>query len=214
MGSAKAQPETIVQITKNFKGIDVPLSKIKKLVKTVCGRFNTRKSTATVVSIAIVGDAEIREVNKRFLSSNRPTDVISFDLSDEKERKVFELIVSGEMAVKQAKQRGHSSEAELALYVTHGLLHNLGFDDSTQSKAKKMHDTENKILQQLGYDLVYNSYSLLVLSYGFMFSDYELIERKLKSGLCWLDDFGDLYSLRRYTVLLRQCHRFANILTH
>ena len=60
------------------------------------------------------------------------------------------------MAVRQASLRGHSSEAELALYITHGLLHKLGFDDSTKGRAKKMHDIENEILQQLGYGLVYN----------------------------------------------------------
>ncbi len=60
------------------------------------------------------------------------------------------------MALRQADLRGHSSQAELALYITHGLLHNLGFDDSTEDKAKKMHDMEDKILQQLGYGLVYN----------------------------------------------------------
>ena len=60
------------------------------------------------------------------------------------------------MAVRQANLRGHASQAELALYITHGLLHNLGFDDSTDSKARKMHDTEDNILQQLGYGFVYN----------------------------------------------------------
>ena len=69
---------------------------------------------------------------------------------------LFELVVNGEMAVRQAKQRGHSGEAELALYVTHGLLHNLGFDDSTKKKAQKMHRAEDEILQQFGYGLVYN----------------------------------------------------------
>ena len=47
-------------------------------------------------------------------------------------------------------------EAELALYITHGLLHNLGFDDSTEMQAKKMHDTEDEILRQSGFGLVYN----------------------------------------------------------
>jgi probable rRNA maturation factor len=60
------------------------------------------------------------------------------------------------MAVRQANLRGHSSEAELALYITHGLLHNLGFDDSTQGQAEKMHNIENEILQQLGYGPIYN----------------------------------------------------------
>ena len=153
MGSVKQEQDIIVQIAKNFKDIDVNLPKLKKLVKAVCTRFKLSKAT---VSIAIVDDAEIRKVNKQFLNHNCPTDCLSFNLSDDENRKLFELVVNAEKAVKEATLRGHSSEAELALYVTHGLLHNLGFDDSTQGQAKKMHDAEDEILQQLGYGLVYN----------------------------------------------------------
>jgi len=148
MASLKKDQEIVVQIANNFAGIDAPPSKIKKLVQTVFDRFGLSKAT---VSIAIVDDAEIRKLNSRFLNRNSTTDCLSFDLSDTQgpqSPKLFELIVNGEMAVRQANQRGHSSEAELALYITHALLHNLGFDDSTESKAKKMHDTEDNILQQ------------------------------------------------------------------
>jgi probable rRNA maturation factor len=155
MASAKQDQNIIVQITKNFKNIDIHLPKLKKLVKVICNRFKLSKAT---ISIAIVDDAQIRKVNKQFLNKDRPTDCLSFNLSDKKKNslKSFELVVNGEMAVKEANLRGHSSEAELALYITHGLLHNLGFDDSTQDHARKMHDTENEILQQLGYGPVYN----------------------------------------------------------
>ncbi len=157
MGQANQEQDITVQIAKSFDGLDVDFPKLTKLVKSVCSRFRHSKAT---VSIAIVDDAEIRRVNKKFLSCDRPTDCLSFDLSDEKSRskagKLFELVVNGEMALKEAKLRGHSSESELALYVIHGLLHNLGFDDSTKAQAKKMHDTEDEILQQLGYGLVYN----------------------------------------------------------
>ena len=181
MASAKQEQDIVVQIAKNFSGLDVDLPKLKKLVKAVCNRFKLSKAT---VSIAIVDDAEIRRVNKQFLSRKSTTDCLSFNLSDDETQapghrgsqtqkkrvrgrnerrlgssrpsKLFELVVNGEMAVKEANLRGHSSEAELALYVTHGLLHNLGFDDSTKAQAKKMHDTEDEILQQLGYGLVYN----------------------------------------------------------
>jgi len=181
MPPAKQEQDIGVQVAVNFNGLDVDLPKLKKLVKAVCSRFKLPKAT---VSIAIVGDAEIRRLNKQFLSRNSTTDCLSFNLSDDQTRtpggrgsqtqkkgvsdrkerrlgssgspKLFELVVNGEMAVKEANLRGHSNEAELALYVTHGLLHNLGFDDSTQEQAKKMHDTEDEILQQLGYGLVYN----------------------------------------------------------
>ncbi len=145
----------VVQITKDFKNIDVSLPRLKKLVKAICSRFKLSRAT---ISIAIVGDARIREVNKQFLNCNYPTDCLSFDLSDydTDAPKSFELIVNAEAAVKEANLRGHSSEAELALYITHGLLHNLGFDDSTRDQAQKTHDIEDEILQQLGYGLVYN----------------------------------------------------------
>jgi probable rRNA maturation factor len=61
------------------------------------------------------------------------------------------------MAVRQALLRNHSSQAELALYITHGLLHNLGFDDTAEDQAEEMHNTEDEILKQLGYGLVYNT---------------------------------------------------------
>jgi probable rRNA maturation factor len=156
MASAKQKRDIVVQIAKNFKNIDIHLPKLKKLVKTICNRFKLSKAT---ISIAIVDDAQIRKVNKQFLNKDSPTDCLSFNLSDNKKRSVksFQLVVNGEMAVRQANLRGHSGEAELALYITHGLLHNLGFDDSTQSQTEKMHNIENEILQQLGYGPVYNT---------------------------------------------------------
>ena len=58
--------------------------------------------------------------------------------------------------MRQAAQRGHSTEAELALYLTHGLLHNLGFNDADKAAAERMHDMEDEILQQAGFGVVYN----------------------------------------------------------
>lgn len=147
----------VVQITRDFQGIEVCLPKLKKLVRGTCKRFKLSEAT---VSIAIVGNAQMRRVNARFLNRKVASDCLSFDLTDAEKpesTKSFELIVNGEKAVEEARLRGHSGEAELALYVTHGLLHNLGFDDSTPKQAKEMHATEDEILQQLGYGLVYNS---------------------------------------------------------
>jgi probable rRNA maturation factor len=155
MVADKHKQNITVQITKKFENISVNLSRLKKLVKTVCTRFKISKAT---VSIMITGDAEIRRVNRRFLNRGSVTDCISFNLSDKTNPAgLFELIVNGELAVRQARQRGHTPEAELALYITHGLLHNLGFNDLKVREAKKMHSTEDKILQQFGYGLIYNS---------------------------------------------------------
>ncbi len=152
MDTGKQNHNITVHITKNSKNIKIQPSTLRKLVGDVCSRFNLSNAT---ISIAIVDNAEIRKINKKFLNRNRITDCISFDLSDCK-NKSFELVVNGEKALEQAKSRGHSSQAELALYIIHSLLHNLGFDDSKISQAKKMRDTENEILRQHGYGPVYN----------------------------------------------------------
>ncbi|MCK5226084.1 MAG: rRNA maturation RNase YbeY [Planctomycetes bacterium] len=156
-----------IQITQSFKDIKVDVAKLKKLIKYICDNFTGdkipfdsaqgRRDTKYEISIAIVDNIEIRKINKKFLNHNRITDCISFDLSDSvQNQKTFELIVNGEMAIKQANKRGHLSQAELALYVTHGLLHNFEFDDSTEQLAKKMHKTEDEILTELGFGSVYN----------------------------------------------------------
>jgi probable rRNA maturation factor len=143
-----------IKITGNFDDFDVSLPEIKKLVRAVCKRFKLLNVT---VGIAIVGDDEILKLNKKFLKHNSKTDCLSFDLSDDdKSKRLFELMVNAERADRQAKLRGLSPNAELALYITHGMLHNLGFNDSSPAKAKKMHDTEDEILFQLGFGLVYN----------------------------------------------------------
>ena len=159
MATSGQDRDIVIALIKNFKDIDISTHKIKKLTKAVCDRFarDELQDTRYEISIAIVDDNQILELNKQFLNSKAATDCLSFDLSDdEKGSKIFDLVVNGEMAVRQANQRNHSSEAELALYITHGLLHNLGFDDSTKNQAQKMHETEDEILQEFGYGLVYN----------------------------------------------------------
>jgi len=157
MVMSRARQNIVVEVTAHPDRPDVNPLDLEVLVKAVCKRFDVSNATA---GIAIVDDAEFREINSRFLNRKSTSDCLSFDLSEEGEPKsgrLFELVVNGDMAVKQAALRGHSSRAELALYVTHALLHNVGFDDSTETRAGEMHKIEDEILQQLGYGSVYNS---------------------------------------------------------
>jgi probable rRNA maturation factor len=145
-----------VQITRHFEKIPADLARLRKLVRTVCRRFGVARA---VVSIGIVDDAEITALNRRFLRQRGTTDCLSFDLSDAADpdgARVFDLVVNGELALREAARRGHGAEAELALYITHGLLHGLGFDDAAPGPAQEMHRTEDEILQHLGYGSVYN----------------------------------------------------------
>ncbi len=143
-----------VQFDPQVPNLKADLTKLEKLVRTICETFEAPDAT---VHIGIVDDAGIIEVHRQFLQKNTTTDVISFDLSDEFEQgRTFQIVVNAEMADRQAAKRGHSPEAELALYITHGLLHNLGFDDIDAEDAQKMHETEDEILQQFGFGIIYH----------------------------------------------------------
>src|SRR6187397_28448 len=82
------------------------------------------------ISLAFVDNPTIHALNKRYLDHDEPTDVLSFPLSDPKAKRLSgELVIGAEVALAQAAERGHDVQAELALYVIHGLLHLCGGDD-------------------------------------------------------------------------------------
>jgi probable rRNA maturation factor len=143
-----------VHITRDYKNIRLARRSLIKLVRVICNRFGLADAT---VSIAIVGNNHIRKLNRKFLNHKNATDCLAFDLSESKSGpRLLELVVNGERAKSQAGLRGHSPIAELALYITHGLLHNLGFDDLRVKKAEQMHRLEDEILQQEGFGRVYD----------------------------------------------------------
>ena len=163
MTSSNSDKDIKIQITRHFREINISTPKINKLIKTVCWRFDKNENTTSrkyEISIVIVDDLEFKKLNYQFLKSKSLSDCLSFDLSDSSSPdspKIFELVINGQMAQRQANLRKHSEQAELALYITHGLLHNFGFDDLKPSMAKKMHEKEDEILQELNYGLVYNT---------------------------------------------------------
>ena len=146
-------------LTVNFyskPGFAYPRRKFLKLVKSICKRFRVNSA---VINIVITDNRQIRSFNKKFHRRDAVTDCLSFDLSLPAEKhKLFDIIVNAQKAKSEAKKRGHSSQAELALYITHALLHNLGFNDNTAKKAKLMHQIEDEILQQQSFGKVYNSH--------------------------------------------------------
>lgn len=145
--------DIIVEITGDCPHLEAGFDRFRQLADLICRRFGTDRGN---VSIAIVNDQVIQKVNTEFLNVSHKTDVISFDLSDETDDEVhFELIVNADEAARQARKRNHSIEAEIALYITHGLLHNLGFDDGHEDQSRKMHQMEDEILVIAGFGPVY-----------------------------------------------------------
>lgn len=116
------------------------------------------------VSIALVDGTAMRQLNRQYLNHDYDTDVLSFDLSDEMELPDTgnageaeqrclegEIIISSEMAARVAAGFDWNPQDEVVLYLVHGLLHLVGYDDSTIEQTRVMRDRERELLK--GWDL-------------------------------------------------------------
>lgn len=102
------------------------------------------------VSVAIVDDVTMHDLNRKYLQHDYPTDVLSFMLSSTGEPLEGEIIVSADTAAREASRYGWDKEDELLLYLIHGTLHLTGHDDASDSDRAVMRAKERQYLAELG----------------------------------------------------------------
>ncbi|WP_425401062.1 rRNA maturation RNase YbeY [Aeoliella sp.] len=106
--------------------------------------------TQAAISVTLVDDTQMHELNRKHLDHDYPTDVLSFPLSEPDGPLEGEIIASAGTAMSNAQDYGHRAEEELLLYVVHGALHLVGLDDKTPAAATKMREAESYWLTDLG----------------------------------------------------------------
>jgi probable rRNA maturation factor len=135
-----------VRISSTSKAMRIPRKRIIELVKFVARK--ERKKLGEV-DIAFVTEGEISKLNKEYLNHRRPTDVLSFDLAEpfeEEEALSGQLIICPDVAIAQSRTHGNGPQKELLLYVVHGLLHLLDYDDKTVDQGRRMAARQEKLL--------------------------------------------------------------------
>lgn len=94
------------------------------------------------LSIALVDDATIHELNRDYRKKDKPTDVLAFPLSEPVPAKptgmLGDVILSIDTARKQAKKHRRPLLGELTMLLAHGLLHLLGHDHQTDAEEREM----------------------------------------------------------------------------
>jgi probable rRNA maturation factor len=105
------------------------------------------------LSVALVNNAKIRELNATFRKKDQPTDVLSFPAGKELPKGVRllgDVVISVEKARKQAKEKGRTLNEEMVTLLIHGVVHLLGYDHERSAKAARiMSRLEEKIYQAL-----------------------------------------------------------------
>jgi probable rRNA maturation factor len=129
------------------KTIPINPKKIKEIILEILSGESA--ASCGQINVCFVSDKEIRKLNWKYLGQNTATDVLAFDLSDKKNEIIADIFVSTEKAVANAKLFKSTPFSENHLYVIHGLLHILGYNDSTEKETLAMRQKEKKYLSRI-----------------------------------------------------------------
>ncbi|MBQ7720033.1 MAG: rRNA maturation RNase YbeY [Clostridia bacterium] len=109
------------------------------------------------ISVTIVDNERIHELNLEYRGVDSATDVLSFPLNERDDilsgsadKELGDIVISIEKALSQAQEYGHSTDRELAFLTVHSVLHLLGYDHMTESEEADMFSRQEKILADIG----------------------------------------------------------------
>ncbi len=104
------------------------------------------------INAAIVDDPSLAALHDEYLGDPSATDVMSFPFERTKDYVEGEIVASADMAANVAERFGWTAENELLLYVIHGTLHVVGYDDVSPELRKTMRKAETKYLAAVGIE--------------------------------------------------------------
>jgi len=136
-----------VSITNAQSTHPIDSDRLEGAVRTILAKEGAKSAT---VSVAIVDNATIHRLNREYLKHDEPTDVLSFVLDENEKTLDGEVVVSADTAAATAARFGWTADDEVLLYVVHGTLHLLGYDDRQPDALRQMRDRERHYLGTLG----------------------------------------------------------------
>lgn len=115
----------------------LPRRRLMQLFRRVVKDYK-KKIKFDELSLVVIGEKEIKKLNRQYRGQNSATDVLSWDYG--------EIFICWPVAKKQAREHKVSLADEICLLFVHGLLHILGYDHNTKTQRAKMQKAEKEIL--------------------------------------------------------------------
>lgn len=138
-----------LRIYSNYKTIEK--KKLHQYVKFITQYFNLSIKS---LEINFINSEAIKEINNKFLSHDYSTDIITFNYSETQNMIDGEIFISVDDANENAKKFKVKFDEEIGRLVAHGILHLIGFNDTTPDKRKKMKYRENQLLKKYKFILL------------------------------------------------------------
>jgi len=139
-----------VEITRLGAGTKYPTAALRQIAEAL---LRAVKQSRAELSIAMVGDREMRPLNRKYRHKRKTTDVLSFLVEEQPlsgAKILGDVVISVEQARRQAKERGKTLKSEMVTLLIHGILHLLGYDhEKSPRQAKIMFAYERKLVAYL-----------------------------------------------------------------
>jgi probable rRNA maturation factor len=126
----------------------------KKIIGTVVRELKINNNFS--ISVNLVGEKKIKELNKKYLNRKNPTDVLSFpvdgNLKLKTEKDIGDVFICLSIAKNEAKRENITIKEKLARLTIHGFLHLIGYDhEKSKRDSAKMFNLERKLLDKIKF---------------------------------------------------------------
>lgn len=140
----------ITHIANNQDALRFSLDTSKKIVERI---ILEEGQTCDEVSIYFVNTEEISRLHQEYFDDPSPTDCISFPMDEEEDglsyRVLGDIFICPETAIEYAKSHQLDPYVETTLYIVHGLLHLMGYDDIEEEDITLMRQAEQRHMAKL-----------------------------------------------------------------
>ncbi len=127
----------------------ISLKKIKQTVQVILDALDCPDCE---ISILIVDDPQIEELNQQYLNRQGPTNVIAFamregEFSDLSPHLLGDVVISTDTAAREAQMAATSTEQRFNELLVHGILHLMGYDhEASEDDARVMEDKSRELI--------------------------------------------------------------------
>ena len=137
-----------VEVLDQQKNIRIDTKQIKKITTKSLKHLKQHKDCA--LNIVFVSPYRIKQLNKKYFKKNRVTDVIAIE-PGKFDREIFnnylgDIIICPQKAGENSKRFNTSLKNEVSLYIAHGILHLLGYDDLKEKDREKMERRQQELM--------------------------------------------------------------------
>jgi len=153
----------VIYFRNETKGSGLDTRRLKVVARDLLSELNESGST---LSITLVGDTKIQELNREHRGKDKPTDVLSFPLYEpgeapqpQAERLLGDVVISVDTAKRQAAEYDAPLQNEIYRLLIHGILHVLGHDHMEPEERARMESEERRLAAAIGMPWPYEDHA-------------------------------------------------------